>query len=54
MIFRAEGEGTVVELEHRGWERLSDGFRDALYDIYVRGWATTLELFTEVADRETA
>jgi uncharacterized protein YndB with AHSA1/START domain len=49
VTFSAHGAGTVVELEHRGWERLSHGFREGLYDLYVRGWDTTLERFATAA-----
>jgi uncharacterized protein YndB with AHSA1/START domain len=49
----AEGEGgTLVELEHRGWQRLSEVFREGLYEIYARGWFTTLGCFAEAADRD--
>ncbi len=41
----------MVELEHRGWERLSRDFREGLYDIYARGWITTLGRFAAAADR---
>jgi uncharacterized protein YndB with AHSA1/START domain len=51
VTFTAADRGTLVELEHRGWERLSDDFRATLYDIYARGWNSTLELFVAVADR---
>ena len=47
--FAAEAGGTRVELEHRGWEALSDGFRQSLYEIYVRGWVTTLDRFAAAA-----
>jgi uncharacterized protein YndB with AHSA1/START domain len=50
VTFSARAPGTEVELEHRGWERLSEGFREQLYDVYVRGWSTTLELFAAAAD----
>lgn len=43
VTFTAVDDGTLVEVEHRGWERLSEGFRAALYEVYVRGWVTTLE-----------
>jgi uncharacterized protein YndB with AHSA1/START domain len=49
--FTAHGNATVVQIEHRGWELLSDGFRAQLYDVYVRGWITTLERFVTFADR---
>jgi uncharacterized protein YndB with AHSA1/START domain len=49
--FEPVHRGTVVELEHRGWERLSDAFRRGLYEIYVRGWVTTLARYAEATDR---
>jgi uncharacterized protein YndB with AHSA1/START domain len=54
VAFTAQQGGALVALEHRGWERLSPGFRDELYPIYVRGWITTLERFAAVAGREPA
>jgi uncharacterized protein YndB with AHSA1/START domain len=53
VTFTAREPDTLVELEHRGWEQLSEGFRTILYDTYVRGWITTLGLFAEAADRDT-
>jgi uncharacterized protein YndB with AHSA1/START domain len=50
VTFTAQADGTLVKLEHRGWEQLSDGFREEMYDIYARGWITTLERFASVAD----
>lgn len=44
--FLAEGEGTRVELEHRGWEQLGEsaaGTRDS----YDSGWDTVLQRFRE-------
>jgi uncharacterized protein YndB with AHSA1/START domain len=49
--FTAQGDGALVEVEHRGWELLSPGFRNELYDIYARGWITTLDLFVAFADQ---
>jgi uncharacterized protein YndB with AHSA1/START domain len=46
--------GTLVEVEHRGWQLLSEEFREGLYEIYSRGWPTTLQLFAVVADRDSA
>jgi len=51
VTFTQRERGTLVELEHRGWERLSGGFRDGLYEIYVRGWVTTLDRFAAAAER---
>lgn len=52
VTFTERGGGTLVEVEHRGWERLSEDFRDELYGIYARGWITTLECFVTAADRD--
>ena len=51
VTFTARAGGTLVELEHRGWERLSDGFRAELYEVYARGWVTTLGCFAAAADQ---
>jgi uncharacterized protein YndB with AHSA1/START domain len=51
VTFTAREGGTQVELEHRGWERLSEGFREAMYDTYARGWITTLGRFAAAAAR---
>lgn len=50
VTFTSADGGTLVEVEHRGWERLSPEFRLGLYDIYVRGWVTTLERFAAAAE----
>ena len=39
--FAPEGDGTRVELEHRGWERLGDE-ATAVHGSYVTGWDTVL------------
>jgi uncharacterized protein YndB with AHSA1/START domain len=50
-----EGEGgTLVAVDHGGWERLSEEFREGLYEVYVRGWPTTLQCFVAAADRDSA
>jgi uncharacterized protein YndB with AHSA1/START domain len=54
VTFTEREGGTVVELEHRGWERLSEEFRAGLYGIYADGWITTLERFAAAADRDIA
>ena len=43
-------DGTSIDLEHRGWERLSEPFRAVLQEIYVRGWPTTLDRFVAAAN----
>lgn len=50
MFTQTEGR-TVVELEHRGWDRLSTSFRAEIYEVYARGWVTTLDRFAAAADR---
>jgi uncharacterized protein YndB with AHSA1/START domain len=42
---------TNVELAHGGWDRLSPGFLDEMYSLYVRGWPDTLDLFVAAAER---
>ncbi len=51
--FTPQGDGTLVELEHRGWERLGPAVAELRQD-YARGWVTTLELFAAAADKEVA
>ncbi len=54
VTFKARGGGcTVVELEHRGWERQSDRFRDELYDVYAQGWVATMGRFAAAAETDT-
>jgi uncharacterized protein YndB with AHSA1/START domain len=49
VTFSAGVDETLVEVDHRGWERLSQEFRDSLYEIYARGWVTTLDSFAAAA-----
>jgi len=53
VTFRSRNGATVVDLEHRGWERVSEDFRERLYEVYVRGWDATLDRFAAAADRGT-
>ena len=46
--FRADGHGTRVELEHRGWEQYPSGGDDAR-GSYDAGWDTVLGRFREAA-----
>lgn len=48
-----DGEGTLVELEHRGWERLTEDSGD-LYADYARGWIQTLGRFATAANEHVA
>ncbi|MEP6759229.1 MAG: SRPBCC family protein [Actinomycetota bacterium] len=48
--FIAEGSGTRVDLEHRGWERLGADAAEAR-DTYAQGWPLTFDqLFAEAAN----
>lgn len=48
--FEAEGEGTRVELEHRGWERRGERAHEARKG-YNTGWEPVLGRFAEAATR---
>jgi uncharacterized protein YndB with AHSA1/START domain len=50
VTFAAREGGTQVQIEHGGWDQLSVDFREGLYEIYARGWKTTLECFAAAAD----
>ena len=48
--FVADSEGTRVDLEHRGWERLGPEGGEAR-ESYLNGWPLTFDrLFAEAAD----
>ena len=49
VTFTPRGGGTLVELEHRGWERLSEDYSE-LYGSYAGSWVATLGRFAAVAD----
>lgn len=51
--FTPDGDGTLVELEHRGWERLGEVAEKARVG-YGAGWATNLARFAEAVDKEVA
>ena len=44
--FSAEGDGTRVDLEHRGWERLADRGVEAR-ESYDSGWDTVLGKYVQ-------
>jgi uncharacterized protein YndB with AHSA1/START domain len=46
--FSPDGDGTRVELEHRGWEQYPSGGGDER-GSYDSGWSRVLERFREVA-----
>ncbi len=46
--FVSEGDGTRVEVEHRGWERLGDAAEEARAS-YESGWDTVLAPYVEAA-----
>ncbi len=47
--FTPDGDGTLVELEHRGWERLGPDAA-TLMGEYAAGWIPTLERFRSAAE----
>ena len=47
--FEPDGEGTRVELEHRGWERYEDGAEAAA--SYNEGWDVVLDPYAELLGR---
>jgi uncharacterized protein YndB with AHSA1/START domain len=47
--FTPDGEGTLVVLEHRGWERLGER-ADAARGGYDQGWKHVLSRFADVID----
>jgi uncharacterized protein YndB with AHSA1/START domain len=50
--FLSEGEGTRVELEHRGWERWHDGAEAQA--SYETGWDTVLAPFSDAVREGSA
>ena len=52
VTFTSTGDGTtVVQLEHRGWERLTEDYRP-VYESYAGGWIETLGRFAAAADAD--
>jgi uncharacterized protein YndB with AHSA1/START domain len=49
--FTPEVGGTLIELEHRGWERLGDGAEEARAS-YGEGWTGVLSMFAAAAGGE--
>jgi uncharacterized protein YndB with AHSA1/START domain len=51
--FTRESDGTLVELEHRGWDRLGD-VSDVLRPLYASegGWTMVLERYASTAESE--
>jgi uncharacterized protein YndB with AHSA1/START domain len=48
LTFAADGEGTTVVLEHRGWEKC-EGDRRAARSGYDQGWDEVLETYRAAA-----
>ena len=48
--FMPEGDGTRVELEHRGFERLGEK-AESTYESYAGGWPTVLQKFVDNLSR---
>ena len=51
--FTPEADGTLVELEHRGWERLGDVAQEARAG-YGEEWLAILGLFEQAIEKEVA
>jgi uncharacterized protein YndB with AHSA1/START domain len=49
VTFTAHEDGTRVELEHRGWERLGEAARE-VREEYAQGWPVVLGRFAPAAD----
>lgn len=49
VLFTADGDGTIVELEHRGWERYAEG-GDLARASYDSGWPGVLGLYEGAAE----
>ena len=49
--FTAHHGGTLVVLEHRGWERLTEAIAPEIHASYAGGWIKTLEAFAAAAER---
>jgi len=52
--FVAGANGTIVELEHRNFERLGDVNGKSLRDQLDNGWPTLLDLYRSLANRGAA
>jgi len=50
VTFTADKDGTVVVLEHRGWENLTGERREGRVG-YDNGWPGVLEMYRQVAER---
>ena len=48
--FAAEGDGTRVELEHRGFERLGDSAQST-YESYSGGWPTVFQDYVDTLSK---
>ena len=53
--FTAEGDGTRVDVEHRGWERLGEVAQE-IHPLYASegGWTMVLERYADLADSEAS
>ena len=49
MTFTADKDGTLVVLEHRGWENLTGERREGRVG-YDNGWPGVLEQYRQVAE----
>lgn len=54
VTFEAAGQGTLVRLEHRGWERLGAELREAARAGYDTGWEMVLAGYADAANLPAA
>ena len=50
ITFRAEGEGTRVDIRHYGWERLGDRLEETIAS-YNEGWNKVIAVYAQAAER---
>jgi hypothetical protein len=48
--FMPEGDGTRVELEHRGFERLGEA-AESTHESYSGGWPTVVQAFVDALSK---
>lgn len=51
VLFTPEGDGTRVDLEHRGWERIGDLAEEA-HENYTGGWETVFGCYVDAVGGE--
>jgi uncharacterized protein YndB with AHSA1/START domain len=51
VVFTPESDGTRVDLEHRGWERIGD-LAEAAHENYAGGWETVFGCYVDAVGGE--